>query len=312
MNFDRNELESLVYTLVPNRTAEFLGLSCNDIATIISKPPKHITQVLQNLTTKKLLYRSKEKRGLEKLQYFYFKSKDVSLSAANSPKRKTCNKCQRFSGLNKCILLEQVKEDFPWLLQGDLKARANAVDLTNVTACEYFEERVNGHVQSKTMIDFLSFCIDKETLEFRCPIKRCNQIIEEFSSPYLKKNFGSNVVYCPHCGSPMNFAYSPTLDRYQMQYWDSRYVTLQTDYRKITDCELPSRYKEKRPFGISITKEGSFYLDLENETIFVGNKLTPEKFSYSKDITYFSLRQLTYIAVKYPEVFLSGKDNLQD
>ena len=310
MSLAKNELKSLVRSHVPARISGFEGISCNEMAEKVERSPKHITQVLRRLTEDGEIICSKEKRGFDRKVSIYYKEDEENQNSYSEPHKLTCSKCQRFSGLNRCILFELVKDQAPWITNDDFARRMNAIDLSDVGACDFFDPRVNGHYRSKTMNAFIAKFADKETYVFRCPIERCKKIIDEFSFPYRKINLGSNTFYCPHCGSPINFKYFEGYDRYQVQYWDSRFDILQRDFNKITDLTLSSRYIAERRHGISIIKQGSFFLDLERKAIYLGNDLSPEELMQSKDITYFSLRQLNYIAVKHEEDYQYLKKKL--
>ena len=121
---------------------------------------------------------------------------------------------------------------------------------------------------------------------------------------------GSVDKYCPHCGSPINFTFNHSLNRYIVQYWDSRFDILQRDYEQLTGMELENRYNPDRSHGFSIIKEGSFYIDLDNESIFVGNELSPDELVDSEDRAYFPLRELQYIAIKHEDDYLYLKELL--
>jgi len=240
LSLARNELQNLVAVHIPNREYGFEGMSCLEIAEKVNREPKHITQVLSKLVSLGSIQRSKEKQGVSRSKYIYYKT--TNGTDQSKKKKKTCNNCQRLNGLGRCILLELVEENAPWALTGELLERSKANDLRGVNACNYHRLRVNGHIKNKTMNEFIRKNTDSDTYIFRCPIDRCNNIIEEFSYPYTFPNIGSNAFYCPHCGSPINFVYNSALDRYQVQYWDSQFDILQQYYEAITVLKLPSRY----------------------------------------------------------------------
>jgi len=315
MKYKKNELRERIHSLFANQDDNFGGFTNFEVAMLIGKKPKDTNQVLKGLIDSCMLSRAKTKKGVKQKVYNYNLpklEKVVEEKSKKKTKKKTCNNCQRYSGLEKCILLKLVHEVTPWALRGELKERFEAISLKGVAGCEYHYPRNPGQLKSKTMKDFIKRNTDRVTFEFRCPIKRCNKIIDELSKSLLRKNIGANTLYCPHCGSPINFAFNHGLNRYQVQYWDSRFDFLQEDYEKLTGMKLDSRYDVKRSHGFSIVKDGSFYLDLNEEAIYVGNELSPDEYRNSKDIAYFSLKQLKYIAVKHAEDFLYLKRKLHD
>lgn len=295
-SYAKSELQEKVLSLFDNRT---VGLSCKELATLLDEPPKNLNQTLKNLTGKGLLFREKQKRQLDPAVFIY--RKECPTEAGCATKKKTCDNCQWFSGLEKCILLLLVKEEVPWALRGELLERSEAISLNKVERCPYFSPRNRSRLKSKTMQVFVKQNTDKATFAFRCPVDRCGKVIEEFSASLQRRNIGANAVYCPHCGSPINFAYNEGLDRYQVQYYDGQHDILQASYNQITGLTLKGRYEEERQFGFSIVKPRSYFLDLDNELIYVGVELLPESLVESKDLAYFSLRQLDYIAVKHFE-----------
>ncbi len=310
MSFAKNELKERIYLLFTHREDGFDGLTCNEVSEIIGKEPKDTNQVLKGLTVSGKLSRVKTKKGVKQKAYKY--NLPTAENDEVGSKKKTCNNCQRFSGLEKCILLRLVKEIAPWALQDGLKERFEAISLDGVAGCDYHDPRKKGQCKSKAIKVFIKNNTDRITFEFRCPIERCKKVIDEFSKSLQRKNIGANTLYCPHCGSPINFTFSHGLNRYQVQYWDSQFDILQRDYERLTGMKLDSRYKEDRSHGFSIVKEGSFYLDLNEEAIYAGNELSPIELRDSKDLAYFSLRQLNYIAVKHEEDYLYLKQKLHD
>ena len=315
MSYAKNELRDRVYSLFTHQDDGVDGFTCSEAAGILKKDPKDLNQVLKGLTDSGKLSRVKTKKGLKQKVYNYnvpTAEKIVEKKNKKKKKKKSCNNCQRYSGLEKCILLRLVHEVTPWALRDELKERFDAISLDGVADCSYYDPRNPDQLKSKTMKVFIENNTDRITFEFRCPIKRCKKIIDELSMSLLRKNIGANTLYCPHCGSPINFAFNHGLNRYQVQYWDSRFDILQRDYERLTGMELQSRYVEERSHGFSIVKEGSFYLNLDEEAIYVGNELSPDELKDSKDLAYFSLKQLNYIAVKHEEDYLYLKQKLHD
>ncbi len=309
MSYVKNELKERIYSLFSQGEFGIDGLSCTEVSTIISKEPKDTNQVMKGLADSGKLTRVKTKQGVNQKVFVYtLPSEETN----EDEPEKLCNNCQRYSGLEKCILLALVKETAAWVLRGDLMARENAISLKGVKGCAYHDPRQKGQCKRKTMKDFIKKNTDAITFEFRCPIDRCERVIDELSLSMQLKNIGANTLYCPHCGSPINFTFNHGLGRYNVQYWDSRFDILQRDYERLTGMELDSRYDSERSYGFSIVKEESSHLDFNIEAIYVGNDLTPIEFRDSKDLTCFSLRQLNYIAVKYEEDFLYLKEKLHD
>jgi len=315
MSYAKNELRNRVYSLFTHQDDRFDGFTCSEAAGILKKDPKDLNQVLKVLTDSGKLSRVKTKKGVKQKVYNYnlpTAEKIVEKKNKKKKKKKTCNNCQRIFGLEKCILLRLVHEVTPWAIRDELKERFDAISLDGVAGCDYHDPRNPGQLKSKTIKAFIRNNTDRITFEFRCPIKRCNKIIDELSMSLLRKNIGANTLYCPHCGSPINFAFNHGLNRYQVQYYDSQYDILQRDYERLTGMKLKSRYVEDRSHGFSIVKEGSFYLDFNEEAIYVGNELSPAEFKNSKDLASFSLKQLKYIAVKHEEDYLYLKQKLHD
>ncbi|MHA1125531.1 MAG: hypothetical protein ACTSQX_07850, partial [Candidatus Heimdallarchaeota archaeon] len=282
MNYTKNQLQETIISLHRNTPKEFKGYTSKEIALMVGKETQDIHQVLKRLLGKGILFRRKEKRGVEKSTFVYYFNEYGLITESSC--FNTCNKCQWFSGLEHCILLNKTKEDSPWSLTSEQKKRTEAVSLHSVPACDKFAPRVNGKWKSKTLKDFVKRNTNQTTLEFHCPIKRSGKVIDELSDPMQLRNIGANTLYCPHCGSPINFAYDNGLARYQVQYWDSRFDILQNSYSAITGLELIDRFQADRPNGVSITKHRSYYLDLENEVLYVGSEMTPEEFNDSKDL----------------------------
>jgi len=304
-SYSKHELQEKILSLFSEVHKEF---SCCELAKLVDKPSQDLSQTLKKMAATGLVAREKCKRGLNQAVYVYKKSVPDTYPAA--PPNQSCNNCQWFSGLEQCILLLLVKEDAPWALRGELKERAEALSLNNVEKCAYYTPRRSGSCKSKTMKAFIQRNTNPLTLEFRCPVERCGKVILEFSASLLRRNIGANTVYCPHCGSPINFKYSNSLERYQVQYLDSLFDILQRLYEQLTGLPLKGRYEEERQYGLSIVKPGSYYLDLENEILYVGNELNSEELVESKDLAYFSLRQLDYIAVKHFEDYEALEDAL--
>ncbi|MBN1328577.1 MAG: hypothetical protein JXA54_03800 [Candidatus Heimdallarchaeota archaeon] len=305
-SYSKLELQEKVLSLFSEIHKEF---SCCELAELVDKPSQDLSQTLKKMVATGLVAREKLKRGLDQAVYVYKKPTAPDAYPAD-PDPKRCNDCQWFSGLERCILLSLVKEGAPWALRGELKERAEALSLNKVEKCAYYTPRRSGSCKNKTMKAFIKRNTDPRTLEFRCPVERCGKVIPEFSATLLRRNIGANTVYCPHCGSPINFKYSNSLERYQVQYLDSLFDVLQRLYEQLTGMKLKSRYEEERQYGLSIVKPSSYYLDLENEILYVGNELTPEELVESKDLAYFSLRQLDYIAVKHFEDYEALKEAL--
>ncbi len=300
MSFGKNELRNKVYSLFTGKTVP--THSCREIAQLIRKNPKDLNQVLKKLVDLNELTRFKEKKNVGPTVYLYtLPDNDKSSNAKKETqcRKKVCQNCQRYSGLQKCILLELVNELAPWALQGELKEKFEAINLQDVPGCEFFDLRVKGQNKRRTMSVFLKENTDSQTFEFRCPIERCNKIIDELSNSIQIRNIGSNTLYCPHCGGAMRFRYNDGIDRYEAMYYDCKFDNLQRDLELLTGYVLESRYDSERPYGMSITKENSFHIDKRLEIIYVGNDLTPENFNDSDDLACFSLRELDYIAVKY-------------
>jgi len=315
MSYSKNKLKEQVYSLFSQQPKGFDGFTCGEAAKHIGKESRDLNQVLKSLTDSGKLSRVKTKKGVQQKVFNYTlppKEKIVEKKSKKKKKEKTCNNCQRYSGLEKCILLKLVHKVTPWAIRGALKDRFEAISLDGVPGCGYFDPRNPGQCKSKTMNVFIKRNTDSITFEFHCPIKRCQKIIDELSLSLQRKNIGANTLYCPHCGSPIKFGFSQGLNRYQVRFWDNRFDILQRDYERLTGMKLESRYDEERSHGLSIVKEGSFYLDLDEEAIYVGNELSPDEFRNSNDLAYFSLKQLSYIAVKHEEDFLYLKQKLHD
>lgn len=300
LKIGRNKLPSLVKAKIPRRISGTEGITCKELADKLGKTSSHISQVLLKLSSQKRIDFTKEKINTSKTVRVYFRYSEEEASTEDTTTEQetnTCNRCQKFSGIGRCILLDLVVEEMGiWALSEELQERQQARKLAkNTPACPYFDKRVNGHIRSKTVNAFIKRNIDRGTFIFRCPIKRCREIIKEFSSPLQPFLLGSTTFYCPHCGSPMVFGYNHYLERYEIKYWDSRFDILQRDFFSIAECDLPNRPKPKN-YGVSIAKENSFYLDLRNEVLFVGEGVSPQELQLSKDVTYFPLRRLDYIA----------------
>jgi hypothetical protein len=300
LKIGRNKLPSLVKAEIPRRISGTEGITCKDLADKLGKSSSHISQVLLKLSSQKRIDFRKEKINTRKAVRVYFRPLEGDSSSEDTTTEQEsniCNQCQRFSGICRCILLDLVAEEIGiWSLPEDLQERQQASRLAkNTPACPYFDKRVNGHIRSKTVNVFIQRNTDRGTFTFHCPIKRCQGIIKEFSSPLRPFLLGSTTFYCPHCGSPMVFGYNHYLERYEVKYWDSRFDILQRDFYSITECDLPNLPKPKK-FGVSIAKDNSFFLDLRNEVLFVGKNVSPQELQLSKDLTYFPLRWLDYIA----------------
>jgi len=328
MSYAKNDLRTAVYSLFNSGDGNAPKLSCKEVAKAVAKEPKDINQVLKKLCDLGLLTRVKEKQDVSSKVFLYHLPNEVVRTTeaigewdeaeilgeedeVEEPK-KTCNNCQRYSGLEKCILLLLVKETAAWVLQGDLKARVAATSLYNVLGCVYFDPRQKGQCKRRTMEVFLRENGDGRTYEIRCPINRCNKVIDELSFSMQKKNIGSNALYCPHCGSAIIFTYNHGVDRYEVQYLDCGFDILQRDYEQLTGMKIPSRYDPERSHGFSIVKEQSFHIEGKLEAIYLGNDLTPTNFRDSTDLACFSLRQLNYIAVKYEHDYLYLKEKLHE
>ncbi len=310
MSYTKNELRERIFSLFTQDEIGMVGLSNREVSELIGKESKDTNQVLKGLADAGRLSRKKIKRGVDPKVFVYF---SPSFEVIDEAPERLCNNCQRLSGLEKCILLRLVKETAAWALRDDLKARANAISLLGVEGCDFHDPRQKGQCKCKTMKDFLNTNTDPVTFEVRCPIDRCREVIDELSISLEKKNIGANTLYCPHCGSPINFTFNHSLGRYNVQYYDSRFDIMQRDYKLITGMDLESRYVSDRSHGFSLVKEESFHLDLENnETIYIGNELTPTEFIDSKDLAYFSLNQLDYIAVKDADDYLYLRDKLHE
>ncbi len=327
MSYAKYELRTAIYSVFTRDGDSASKLSCKEVAKAINKEPKDINQVLKTLSDIGLLTRVKEKQDIRSKVFLYNLPSDAVQTAEDfnewdeietlgeeeaDEQKRVCNNCQRYSGLEKCILLLLVKETAAWALQGDLKTRVAATSLRNVPGCDCFDPRQKGQCKRRTMEIFLRENGDNKTFEFRCPINRCNKVIEELSYSMQLKNIGSNTLYCPHCGSAINFTYNHGVDRYEVKYWDCRFDILQRDYEQLTGMKLSSRYDPERSHGFSIVKEQSFHIDGRLEAIYVGNDLTPTDFRDSADLACFSLRQLDYIAVKYEPDYLYLKQKLHE
>jgi len=293
MSFGKNELRTTVYSLFTGVTNIAPIYSCQEVARLIGKKPKDLNQVLKKLVNLGELTRVKKKQGVEPAVFLYSLpnadgshniEEDVEVVENEGEvkcRKKVCQNCQRYSGLEKCILLELVNEYASWVLQGELKKRFEAISLMDVPGCEFFDLRVKGQNKRQTMTVFLEENTDNQTFDFRCPIERCKEVIEELSYSMLKKNIGSNTLYCPHCGGAIRFRYNNGIDRYEVQYYDCKFDNLQRDFKLLTGIELESRYDPERQYGVAITKENSFHLNTRLEAIYIGNDLTPENFNDS-------------------------------
>jgi len=306
MNLARNEFERLMENTIPFRKKKGDGLTSKEISKIVNRSQPQVGQVIKKLLlTGKIFRENVVKRNLSRNVRTYFRLTDKTskhfLSEADK-RQITCKNCHWFSGIHRCILLDLAFRDAKYSLIPSMKLRVIKDCLAPDTPrCKYFLTRGSGQCKRKTINDFIKLHRDSDSFVFRCPFLRCNRIIEEFSNTLQFIKLGSTTLYCPHCSSPMKLTYDEYLDRYEVKYWNSYFDVLQQSYNQITGLKLPSRYIPDRELGVSIRKHRSFHLDLQKEILYIGNNLTPEQFELSKDLTYYPLRLLDYIATSHWE-----------
>ncbi|MGC9778133.1 MAG: hypothetical protein HZR80_02710 [Candidatus Heimdallarchaeota archaeon] len=297
----KKRLIDIVEELVPIRNAGYEGITSKELALHLGKSHQHISSLLATLRTQRKISALKERHSLTPLVTYYFKRSDSFTSkqqqTSNTPEpHRTCGKCQRYTQIGRCVLLNLVADKSYFSLKGDLLARWKSESLNPETpACEFFDCRVHGRSGSKQVNDFYKINVDSKTHLFLCPIKRCRKVITSLSYPFRIPKLGFSPIYCPYCGSPMVLDYNEYLNRLEVKYWDARYDSLQRDYRKITGKLLPPRKSAER-FGISIHKDFNHFLDLPKEIIFIGPETTSEEDDFSQ-LIYFPLKELNYIAV---------------
>ncbi len=304
MRTGRNDLRSLVASLVHDREGPTQAVSSKDLAISLNRSHSQICQVLRTLAVQEKIQYYTGKQSLDRSVRLYYSSVGHPQEDEALTNRPNCGACQWLSPIQRCTLLDLAFKSNPSLMPTHLKLRVSLQAIPrDAPKCEFFDRRVPGQLKSRTMARFIRENKDGEF--FRCPIDRCRQVIGAFSFYLQNIRIGSTTFYCPHCGSPMEFGYDEHFDDYRVYYWDSHFDILQKSFYDLTGETLPSQNKdsldslEKYWYGISIIKPGSFTLRTKDENLFVGSKTTPEELVHSTDLTYFPLRKLKYIFTKH-------------
>ncbi|RLI69188.1 hypothetical protein DRO91_08030 [Candidatus Heimdallarchaeota archaeon] len=295
-------LMEAIEKLVPFRKKGFEGLSCKEIALKVGKSPSYINKILTKLVLKNKIYCQLEKRNVQRKVLVYYKREKTSFKeeGANKVSSKRCGLCQRFTLVRRCVLLD-LAYNKSLLFDAKLKARAQKDVLSsNTPACEYFDLRVNGHVNSMEVNSFIKKNTSQDFL-FHCPVERCKKVIFEQSEALSHFKIGAATFYCPHCGSPMRMRFNKHLKRYEIIYWDARFDILAKDFRKLTGSLLEWRSSAKN-FGISIDRDAYYHIDLKNEVIFLAG--TPIIEDNLEKVCYFPLKKIDFISCnRWPTYF---------
>jgi len=305
---ENESLTDIILELISSKNIEF-GLTAMEIAEIIGKSPSHVSQIVSKLYVQDKISRSKKRRGTQRKASIYYKH---SPEEKRKPKiisknnENICGKCQRFTALERCSLLDLVMEKSNLEDKTLLYRYQKECLAPDTPGCEYFDSRVNGHYHSKGVNDFINRNIS-DGFTFRCPIERCREKIHALSNPLIVFKIGFSTFYCPHCGSPMVMKFDEHLKRYEIRYWDARFDILQRDFKKITDQSLKDQKKSKE-FGVTVHKGAFYYLDLKNEFLILsGSPIVDE--TLNKAI-YLPLRNLDYLSFgTWPDYFYF-KENL--
>ena len=308
MSCKNNPLTEIIAALISTRNYEN-GLTAKEIAEIVGKSSSHISQIVSKLYVQDKISQSKNRRNTQRRTSIYYKySPNEHKRPKEEPKvkEKTCGNCQRFTALERCSLLDLVREKND-LFDEELERRYDKECLSPDTpGCDLFDVRVNGHYHSKGVNEF----IKKNTTNgfiFKCPIERCKKTITELSNPLVIFKLGFSTFYCPHCSSPMVMKFDDHLKRYEIRYWDARFDILQRDFKKITNKSL-NHQKRSIEFGATIYKEAFYYLDLKNQFLVLsGSPITEE--TINKAI-YFPLRNLDYLSFGNWSDYFYFKENL--
>ena len=296
-------LVDLVASLIPVRSTGSEGITAKELAKKLGKSASHIYEPLNKLRFQRKITTLKEKRGVDPSVTVFFKpSKQQSKQAVSEEESFTCVKCQRYTAIGRCVLLDLVASKSVLYLDEHLRIRWKKEELAeNTPACEYFDQRVAGQYKHPHIRDFFRENLSYNPYVFRCPITRCRKSITSLSKPLQVLKLGFSTIYCPHCNSPMILAYNEHLARIEVRYWDARYDFLQKDYKKLTNKSLPAR-KSAKHFGISIHRDLNFFLNLRHEIIYLGYDSTLD--SDVCDLAAFPLKELDYISTNsWPDYF---------
>ncbi|MCE7745904.1 MAG: hypothetical protein GPJ52_12295 [Candidatus Heimdallarchaeota archaeon] len=288
-------LLELVESLIPVRSTGSEGITAKELAQKLGKSGTHIYEPLSTLRFLRKIFAVKERRGVNPSVTVFFKPSKKQLPKANSAKTDplTCGRCQRFTAIHRCVLLDLVADKSILYFNEELDARWRKEELhPDTPACEYFDRRVSGQYHHPHIHDFFRRNLSYNPYRFLCPIERCRKSITSLSKPLQVPKLGFSAIYCPSCNSPMILAYNEHFARIEVRYWDARYDFLQRDYKKITNKLLPNRPSAKH-FGISIHRDLEHYLDLQHEIIYLGLNSPPD--AVDRDFVSFPLKELDYI-----------------
>ena len=280
----------LVESLIPVRSIGSEGISAKELTRKLGKSASHIYEPLNKLRRQGKIKAIKEKRGVDPSVTIFFKPSNKHIVKTDSH---ICGRCQRFTKIGRCVLLDLVADESSYHLDEHLRIRWKKEELYYKTpACEYFDKRVAGQYKHPHIHEFFQENLSYDPFVFRCPIERCRKQIATLSKPLHVLKLGFSAIYCPHCNSPMILAYNEHLSRIEVRYWDARFDFLQRDYRKITGKLLSNRPSAKH-FGISIHRDLDHFLDLQFEIIYLGYDSLPD--AEVCDLVAFPLKELDYI-----------------
>ena len=290
-----NRLIDLVESLIPVRSSGSEGITGKELALKLGKSATHIYEPLNTLRFQKKIIAVKEKRGVNPSVTVFFKPSGKLSKQVCTTKKKplTCGRCQRYTAIGRCVLLDLVADKSILYFNEELKARWIKEELhPDTPACEYYDKRVDGHVKSKQIHEFFRSNLSYNPHSFHCPIERCRKQITSLSKSLYVPKLGFSAIYCPSCGCPMVLDYNEQYGRIEVKFWDARYDFLQKDYRKITSKLLSNRPSAKN-FGISIHRDLEYFLDLRHEIIYLGYDSPPD--AVDCDLVAFPLKKLDYI-----------------
>ena len=309
MQTSRNELRDLVASWIDALDTPTKAVSSKELAIRLDRSHSHVCQILRTLVAQGKITYLNGKRSLDRTVRLYYSTDTPEEEEQSFTDHPTCGSCQWLSEIQRCTLLDLAVESNPSVLPPELKLRALAQEIPlNAPCCAYFDRRVPGQLKSKPLARFLRENSDGAV--FLCPIERCRQVIDEFSFYLQAKKLGSSTFYCPHCGSPMAFGYDQRFDDYRVFYWDSHLDALQQRFHNLTGDTLIPQKSRQKGYGVSIIKEGSFTLDTKLEILYIGSKTTPEEIVFSKDLTFFPLREIYYIYAKHWSDYFLLKEQL--
>jgi len=297
-------LLDLVESLIPIRSSGSEGITGKELAQKLGKSTTHIYEPLNKLRFQKKILAVKEKRGIAPSITVFFKPSKKQSTKASSAKTDslTCGRCQRFTAIHRCVLLDLVADKSVYHLDEELRARWKKEELHQDTpACKFYDKRVAGQYHHPQIHDFFRRNLSYNPYRFRCPVERCRKQITSLSSPLHVPKLGFSAIYCPSCGSPMILAFNEHLARIEVRYWDARFDFLQRDFKKITGKFLSTRPSAKN-FGISIHRDLEHFLNLQHEIIYLGYDSPPD--TEDRDLVSFPLKGLDYIATNsWPDYY---------